>query len=149
MSNIREDIAQDIVQQLQGIEIPAVVLVSRNPINTTDLSIAQYPCIFVRTTEELRSDETMGGERLSTIEYTIQAYVRAESSATASNNNIDNQRNTIVEAIEEKLEADRTRNGKALNSYVSTVTADDGTIFPIGKVDISYLVQYKYTRGTL
>lgn len=149
MSNVREDIATDIVQQLQGITNPAVVLVSRNPINTTDLSITQYPCIFVRTTAEERSDETMGGERLSTVEYTIQAYVRAESSATASNNNIDTQRNTIVEAIEEKLEADRTRNGKALNSFVSSVIADDGTIFPIGRIDITYLVQYKYTRGTL
>ncbi len=147
--SIREDIAKDIVQTLQGITDPAVVLVSRNPINTTDLSIAQYPAIIVRTTDEARSDESMGGARLSLINYTIESYVRAESSTTTSNNNIDTQKNNMVEAIEEALEVDRTRNSLALNSFVSNVAADDGTLYPLGRVDITYTVQYKYTRGTL
>jgi hypothetical protein len=55
----------------------------------------------------------------------------------------------LVEAIEEKLEEDRKRNSLALNSYVTNVIADDGSIFPIGRVDITYIVRYKYTRGTL
>ena len=147
--SVREDIAKDIVQVLQGITNPAVVLVSRNPINTTDLSIAQYPAIIVRTSEEDRSDESMGGARLSLINYTIEAYVRAESSTRTSNNNIDTQKNDMVEAIEEALEVDRTRNNLALNSFVSNVVSDDAGIYPIGRVDITYTVQYKYTRGTL
>jgi len=147
--SVREDIAIDIVSDLQGITNPAVVLVSRNPINTTDLSIAQYPCIFVRTTSEAREDLTQGGERLAEIDYTITGYVRAGSSATTINNNIDTQRNKIAEAIEEAIEVDRTRNSKALNSYVSSVTVDDGTIYPLGKIDITFTVQYKYSRGTL
>jgi len=149
MSNIRDDIAKDIVQQLQGIEVPKVVLVSRNPINPTDLSIAQFPAIVVRTTSELRTDEAMVTTRFGEIEYTIQCYVRANSSATTVNNSIDEQKNTLVEAIEEKLEEDRKRNELALNSYVTNVIADDGSIFPIGRVDITYIVRYKYTRGTL
>ena len=48
--SVREDIALDIISDLQGITDPAVVLVSRNPIVTTDLAITQYPCIFVSTT---------------------------------------------------------------------------------------------------
>ena len=149
MANIRDDIAKDIVRQLQGISDPAVVLVSRNPINITDLSMAQYPAIVVRTTSELRTDETMRELRFGEVEYTISCYVRAQSSATTVNNSIDEQKNTLVEAVEEKLEGDRTRDGKALNSYVTNVVADDGSIFPIGRVDITYIVRYKYTRGTL
>ena len=75
--------------------------------------------------------------------------MRAESSATTVNNSIDTQRNTLIEAISEKLEEDRTRNSKALNSFVTEVTVDDGTVFPIGRIDITFRVLYKYTRGTL
>ena len=151
MANVREQIAEDIVTDLQGITTPGVVLVSRNPINTTDLTIAQYPAIMVRTTTESREDATMAAEtlRFGTIDYTINGFVRAESSATTVNNSIDTQRNDLIEAISEKLEEDRTRNSKALNSFVTEVTVDDGTVFPIGRIDITFRVLYKYTRGTL
>ncbi len=149
MANVREQIAEDIVTDLQGITTPGVVIVSRNPINTTDLSIAQYPAIMVRTTTESREDVTTNALRFGTIDYTITGFVRAESSATTVNNSIDTQRNTLIEAISEKLEEDRTRNSKALNSFVTEVTVDDGTVFPIGRIDITFRVLYKYTRGTL
>ena len=151
MANVREQIAEDIVTDLQGITTPGVVIVSRNPINTTDLSIAQYPAIMVRTTTESREDATMSNSnlRFGTIDYTITGFVRAESSATTVNNSIDTQRNTLIEAISEKFEEDRTRNSKALNSFVTEVTVDDGTVFPIGRIDITFRVLYKYTRGTL
>ena len=55
----------------------------------------------------------------------------------------------MIEAISEKLEEDRTRNSKALNSFVTEVTVDDGTTYPLGKIDIVFRVLYKYTRGTL
>ncbi len=147
--SVREDIAKDIVQTLTGITNPGVVIVSRNPIDVSTLSIAQYPAIIVRTSEEQKADETMGGIRISLLNYTIEAYVRADSSATTNNNNIDTQKNNIVEAIEEALETDRTRNSLALNSYVSGITSDDAPLYPIGRVDLTYTVQYKYTRGTL
>ena len=132
----------------QGITDPAVVLVSRNPINTTDLSIAQYPALIVRTSEEEKLDETMNGMRIALINYVIQGYVRAGSSATTSNNNIDTQKNKLIEGIEEALEVDRTRNSLALNSYVSNISSDDTSLYPLGRIDITYTVQYKYTRGT-
>ena len=146
--SVREDIAKNIVQVLQGITNPAVVLVSRNPINTTDLSIAQYPALIVRTSEEEKLDETTGGVRIALINYVIQGYVRAGSSATTSNNNIDTQKNKLIEGIEEALEVDRTRNSLALNSYVSNISSDDTSLYPLGRIDITYTVQYKYTRGT-
>ncbi len=146
--SVRENIAKNIVQVLQGITNPAVVLVSRNPINTTDLSIAQYPALIVRTSEEEKLDETMNGMRIALINYVIQGYVRAGSSATTSNNNIDTQKNKLIEGIEEALEVDRTRNSLALNSYVSNISSDDTSLYPLGRIDITYTVQYKYTRGT-
>ena len=151
MANIREQIAEDIVTDLQGITVPGIVLVSRNPINTTDLSMAQYPAIMVRTTTETREDATQQTSKLrfGTIDYTITGFVRADSSATTVNNSIDTQRNELIEAISEALEEDRTRNAKALNSFVTEVTVDDASIFPIGRIDITFRVLYKYTRGTL
>lgn len=151
MSNVREDIARNIVQQLEGIVVPQVASVSRNPINTQNLSITQYPAIMVRTTTEDRADQTQGtaGLRFGELEYTIQGFVRVESAATTVNDNIDTQRNTLIEAISEKLEEDRTRGGNAMNSFVENISVDDGTIFPLGRVDIVYRVLYKYTKGTL
>ena len=64
------------------------------------------------------------------------------------NNNIDTQKNKMVEAIEEKLEEDRKRNSLAMNSFVSNIASDDTALYPLGRVDITYTVQYKYTRGT-
>jgi hypothetical protein len=147
--SVREDIAQDIVQTLQGITNPPVVIVSRNPINTTDLAITQYPAIMVRTSEEARNDITQGGLRMGEIDYTIIGFVRASASATTITNNIDTQRNALIEAIEEALETDRQRSLNALNCYVSNIVVDDGTIYPLGRVDITFTVQYKYTRGTV
>tara|TARA_E500000178_G_C16910291_1_gene702283 strand:- start:347 stop:799 length:453 start_codon:yes stop_codon:yes gene_type:complete len=149
--SVRESIAQDIVQTLQGIVTPAPVIVTRNPLQTSDLANTQYPAIFVRTTEEVREDITQGtaGLRTGEIEYTIIGYVYAESSATSANNNIDTKRNELVEAICEELEKDRKRNSQALNSFVTRVTVDDGTIFPVGQVNITYSVLYKYTKGTV
>ena len=148
--SIREDIAKDIIVDLKGITTPKVVLVSRNPINLNDMAITQYPAIVVRTAEEIREDATTNALRFGTINYQIECYIRADSSAVTTNNSIDTQMNAIVEAVEEALETDRTRNSKALNSFVSSVTPlNEGVAFPIGRVDITFTVQYKYTRGTL
>tara|TARA_Y100000114_G_scaffold121443_1_gene116611 strand:+ start:841 stop:1296 length:456 start_codon:yes stop_codon:yes gene_type:complete len=150
--SVREDIAKDIITDLQGITTPKVVLVSRNPINLNDMAITQYPAIVVRTAEEIREDATMQTDtlRFGTINYQIECYVRADSSAVTTNNSIDTQMNAIVEAVEEALETDRKRNDKAMNSFVSAITSvDEGIQYPIGRVDITFTVQYKYTRGTL
>ena len=150
--SVREDIAKDIITDLQGITTPKVVLVSRNPINLNDMAITQYPAIVVRTAEEIREDATMQTDtlRFGTINYQIECYVRADSSAVTTNNSIDTQMNAIVEAVEEALETDRKRNSKAMNSFVSAITSvDEGIQYPIGRVDITFTVQYKYTRGTL
>jgi len=151
MSNVRENIAQDIVKDLQGILVPRVVLVSRNPININDMAITQFPAIVVRTADEERTDATMQANplRFGLVNYQIECYVRSNSSATTVNNNIDTQRNEIIEAVSEALEEDRTRNSQAMNSFVSAVSLNEDILYPLARVDITFTVQYKYTRGTL
>ena len=72
--SVREDIAKDIITDLQGITTPKVVLVSLNPININDMAITQYPAIVVRTAEESREDATMQTDtlRFGTINYQIE-----------------------------------------------------------------------------
>ena len=150
--SVRENIAQNIAQVLGDITTPPVRLVSRNPIGAQDISDVQYPAVFISSGDEEREDITQGTTtalRSGNIDYTITGLVRAASSAITTNNNIDTQRNELLEAISEKLEEDRTRNGNALNSYITDVEVDDGTAYPTGKIIVTYRVVYKYVRGTL
>lgn len=144
--SVRESIAIDIVESLESVTDPVTPrFVSRQPITSVDLSLEQYPAVFVRAGQEEREEGSMGQSnlRISTIDFTITGFVRAEGEL-----NIDTERNLLIEAIEEQLEVSRNRNDLALNSYVTNITTDEGDQFPIGRVDINYRVIYKYTRGT-
>ena len=139
----RESIAANIVTQLQAITSPAVKLVTREPFEFDKLSNAQYPAILVRTTNESRGDATVGGSattRLANIDYELVCYVKATS--------IDTARNQIVEAIEERLDIDRSRGGFAIDTQVIGIDTDDGSIAPIGGVILTVRVDYEFTRGT-
>lgn len=154
--SFREDIANNIVNQLSDITTPGVTLVSRNNISITELSAQQFPCILVLTGSEIKEDITQVQNRgtvtsglvRAELDFTITGYVRSTNSTLTTNDNLDTQRNEMIEAIEEKLAADRTRGGNALNAYITQVTVDPGNIFPYGRVDINYRVEYKYIRGT-
>ncbi len=144
-ASIREQIATDIVETLESAVDPvAIKLVSRNPINSADISIEQYPCIFVRTSSEDRDDASSSSStRHGTVDFEIIGLIR-----TNANSNIDTDRNALIQTIEDRLEADRQRNSLALNSTITNVVTDEGDQHPIGRVTINYRVQYKYTRGT-
>ena len=77
--------------------------------------------------------------RHGTIDYEPVLHVKHE--------NIDTTRNQIVEAIDEKLDEDRTRGGHASRYQVISVEVDDGTIDPIGGVIVTVQILYSYTRG--
>ena len=144
--SIREQIAQDIVAVLESAVDPiAIKFVSRNPIGSTDISIEQYPAVFVRTAQEDRTDETMSGGTLKfgNVDFQITGFVRV-----GAESNADQDRNLLIQCIEDALEADRKRNSLAMNSHISNVTTDEGDQYPIVRVDIIYNVLYKYTRGT-
>ena len=141
--SVRENIASNIVTQLQAISSPTIKLVTREPFDFDKLSNAQYPAILVRTTNESREDATVGGSatsRFGNIDYELVCFVKSTT--------IDTARNQIVEAIEEKLDVDRTRVGNAIDTQITSIETDDGSIDPIGGVIITVRVEYQFTRGT-
>lgn len=140
--SVRENIASNIVTALTAISSPNVKKVTREPFDFDKLSNAQFPAILVRTANETREDASMGGSATSrhgTIDYELVCFVKHK--------NIDTARNQLAEAIDEKLDEDRTRGGHAIDTQVISVEVDDGTIDPIGGVIVTVQILYQYTRG--
>jgi|TARA_R110002051_G_scaffold171672_3_gene242113 hypothetical protein len=142
--SIREQIAVDLVSTLKQIEEPKPRYVTREPIKISELSQAQMPALLIRTAGEDRSDQTMTGSnmtRLSTIKFEIVGYTKAKP--------VDTAINQMVEAIEEELDKDRTRNSTALNTQVVLIENDNETLQPFGSFRMEVDVLYKFTRGAL
>ena len=143
--SVREKIAENIVDSLKSVIDPiAIKYVTREPFDFEKLSNAQFPAILVRSADEDREDSTVGGsatQRMATINYDLVCYVKGSK--------IDTARNLIVEAIEEKLDVDRTRGLNALDTQIISIETDEGSIAPVGGVIITLRVLYNYTRGTL
>ena len=143
--SVREKIAENIVDSLKSVIDPiAIKYVTREPFDFEKLSNAQFPAILVRSADEDREDSTIGGsatQRMATINYDLVCYVKGSK--------IDTARNLIVEAIEEKLDVDRTRGLNALDTQIISIETDEGSIAPVGGVIITLRVLYNYTRGTL
>jgi len=142
--SVRESIADDLVTTLKAVISPVKVkYVTREPFDFTKLSSAQFPAILVRSADEDREDSTIGGSttsRMANINYEFICYVKGSA--------IDTDRNNIIEAIEEALDADRTRGGYALDTQIISIEIDEGSIDPVGGVIIKARVLYSYTRGT-
>jgi len=142
--SVRENIASNLVTTLQAVTTPVTIkFVTREPFDFDKLSNAQYPAVLIRTTSEDRGDSTLGGasaQRLATIDYELVCYVKGTG--------LDQARNNIVEAIEEKLDEDRSRGGNAIDTQIISVDTDDGSIAPIGGVILTVRIEYQYTRGT-
>ena len=142
--SVRENIANNIVTTLQAITSPvAVKYVTREPCAFDKLSNAQFPAILVRSAGENREDSSLGGsitQRMATIDYELVCFVKGSV--------IDTARNNIIEAVEEGLDVDRLRGANALDTQITNIEIDQGSIDPIGGVIITVRVLYQYTRGT-
>ena len=140
--SVRENIAANLVTTLQAISSPSIKKVTREPFEFDKLSNAQFPAILVRTSNETREDASIGGSlsfRESSVEYELVCFVK--------HRNIDTARNQLIEAIDEKLDADRTRGGHAIDTQVTSIEVDDGTIDPVGGIIMTVRIMYQYTRG--
>lgn len=140
----RESIAGNIVTTLKNATSPiSAKLVSREPFDFNELSNAQFPAILVQTTTENRSDATIGDSQItreSTISYQLVGYVKSST--------IDTARNQLIEMIEEALDVDRTRGGYALDTQITSIETDEGSISPVGGIIVTVEVMYNFTRGT-
>ena len=145
--NLREQIADNIVEVLKGMDDPRPVLVTREPFQVDRLAITQFPAVLVQVGREERSTITMGapgsGRREGTITYNLRGYVRGEE--------LDRKRNDLIEAIEEALEGDRYRDlytSGVIDSQVTVIEVVE-RIPPLAEFNIEFEIRYNYLRGTV
>jgi hypothetical protein len=144
--NIRQQVAENIIQVLKDMNDPRPVYVTLEPVVIQELAITQFPAIFVQPTVEDRETITMGnsgaGRRMGRIEYAIRAYVRGVE--------LDRQRNDLIERIEEALDSDRYRelvSSGVTDSQIIRVEIIDRQP-PLAEFLITYVVTYNYLRGS-
>jgi len=145
--SLREDIASNIISVLDAVTTPIEFKkITREPFNPEELADPQFPALYISTGDETREDFTLGdtasGKRSGTIDYVLVGYVKGTTT------NLDTKRNQFIEVVEETLDADRTRNNKALETKIVEVSSDEGTLYPLGGVRIVIRVFYEFTRGT-
>ena len=138
--SLREDFAVNIVKVLKDMADPKPVLVTREPFDVEKLAVTQFPAILVQTTNETRSDISMGINRQGIISYSIRAFVRGTE--------LDTKKNDIIERIEETLDSDRTRgtSTKSMITQVRNISVIE-RLSPLAEVLITVEVRYKYTKG--
>ena len=143
--SVRENIASNLLSVISAISSPDIIKATRQPFQLDELSDKQYPAVIVQTSEETREDSELGDgakTRIGTIDFVILGFVKGAES------NIDTARNTLITAIETALESDITRSSNALDTEVTSVETDEGTLFPIGGIRMVVRCMYEYQAGT-
>jgi hypothetical protein len=142
----REDIAKNIVEQLENMTDPAPGKVSRVFFDVSKLAITQFPAILVVTNNEVRDDISMNA-RQGIIQYELRCYVRGTE--------VDTLRNEIIERVEETLELSRDRDIALAVSNIHNVKTQVRNIdivdreLPLGECVITVDVKYTYKKGVL
>ena len=140
----REAITVDIVEQLQNMSNPAPGLVTREYFDFEKLAITQYPAILVFGSNEDRTNITFQ-ERQGTLNIQLRCFLRG--------NNIDQNRNNLIEQIEQTLETQSNRDvtiDKDATHYVVTRISNIEVIErqpPLAEMVIALDVEYVYKRG--
>ena len=143
--SVRENIASNLLSVISSISSPTIKKATRQPFLLDELSEQQYPAVIIQTSEENRDDSELGNgakTRHGTIDFVILGFVKGAEA------NIDTARNTLITAIETAIETDITRNGNALDSEVSQVETDEGSLFPVGGIKMTIRCMYEYQSGT-
>ena len=142
MASIRKDIINDVVTQLKTITTPRIGKVSEKPSDFTRLARTAYPLVQVNVSSESKEDIAMD-QRLATLELDIVTHLDGKSKTEKS----EEQLSEIVEAIEEKLEVDRTRGSKAQLTEVLEVGDIQTSDYPTVNKTIRVGIQYTYSKG--
>lgn len=144
--SIREDVAVNIVDTLKEIEAPKPVIVTREPFAITELAITQFPALLVQQTVETRETVSMGlpgsGRRIGTMTFEVRGFVRGTQ--------LDTQRNDLIEAVEDALDADRYRGLRAsgvLDTQIVNIEILPRTE-PLAEFVMTVEVNYNYVRGS-
>ena len=143
--SVRENIASNLLSVISAISSPDIIKATRQPFELDELSDKQYPAVIVQTSEETREDQELGDgarTRIGMIDFVILGFVKGAES------NIDTLRNQLITAIETALESDITRSSNALDTEVTSVETDEGTLFPIGGIRMVVRCTYEFQAGT-
>jgi len=143
--SVRENIASNLLTVIGNISSPAIKKATRQPFPIDELSEQQYPAVIVQTSEETRDDSELGSgakTRHGTIDFVVSGFVKGAES------NIDTKRNELITAIETPVETDITRSGNALDTMVVSCETDEGSLFPVGGIQMTIRCMYEYQSGT-
>ena len=144
--SVRENIASNLLSTISGISSPITIKkATRQPFPIDELSEQQYPAVIVQTSEETRDDSELGSgarTRHGTIDFIISGFVKGAES------NIDTLRNQLITAIETAVESDITRSNNALDTMVVSCETDEGSLFPVGAIQMTIRCMYEYQSGT-
>jgi len=142
MASIRKDIINDVIAKLKTITSPRIGKVSEKPSDFARLARTAYPFVQVNVDSETKEDIAMEW-RLSTLELAITVHLEGKSKTEKA----EEQLSEIIEAIEEKLEADRTRGSKAQITEVLEVGEIEVSSYPTVSQTIRVGIQYTYSRA--
>ena len=142
MPSVRKDIINDVITKLKTITSPRIGKVSEKPGDFARLARTAYPFVQVNVENETKEDIAMEW-RLATLQVAITVHIEGKSKTEKS----EEQLADIIEAIEEKLEADRKRDSKAQTTEVLEVGEMEVSSYPTLAQTIRVGIQYTYSRG--
>lgn len=143
--SLRENIVVHLEQALREIPDPRPVLVTREYFDAEKLAITMFPAVLISFVNEERETITMGasnqGQRQGQINFEFRCFVRGQE--------LDRQRNVIIEAIEEHLDLDRNLGLRAQGVQDSQIVSIEvqNRLPPLAEVVLRFQVTYRYFRG--
>lgn len=142
MNSKRKLIIDDVVANLKAIKSPKIGKVSSKPEDFARLARTAFPFVQIEITNENKEDIAMEW-RLATLEVAITIHLDGKNKTEGTQKQLAD----LIEAIEEKLEADRTRGGVAKLTELLTVGDIQESGFPTISQSITVGIQYVYNRG--
>lgn len=143
MSNSkRKLILEDVVDKIKSITSPRLGKVSSKPEDFARLARTAFPFVQVEIADESKEDIAREW-RLATMTVNITVHLDGKSKTEKVQSDLAD----IIEAIEEKLEADRSRNGNAQLTELLEVSDIQETGYPTVSQTMSVGIQYTYLKG--
>lgn len=138
----RRVIVDNVVAALNDIKRPRLGKISTKPGEFSRLARTAFPFVSVEVANEDKEDIAVG-RRLSTLTLDITVHLDGKSKTAKT----EQQLASIIEAVEEKLEVDRTRNKQALTTELLSVGEVQTTGYPTVSQTMSVGIQYTYLTG--
>lgn len=141
-TDYRKEILSDIVAKLKAIKSPRLGKISTKPEDFNRLARTAFPFVGVEIVSEDKEDIAREW-RLATMNVDLTIHLDGKNKTVK----VQEQMADIIEAIEEKLEVDRTRGGYAQLTELISVGDIQETGYPTIRQTMTISVQYTYSRG--